>query len=166
VVTRRTGRRVRETPAQTATSALMRSKLRLVGVALVCAKVALVPLLFDTAADFPFVVVKALFSHALAYVTAGILIAMAIRFRGSFLTRSPLHLVVLAFLGVNAVATIFAVDPLLALFGTHGRMLGLGTIADGVFSTSASSCSSAPGAKRSRSLRLSLPAHSSCWGTS
>jgi len=132
VVTRRTGRRVRETPAQTATSALMRSKLRLVGVALVCAKVALVPLLFDTAADFPFVVVKALFSHALAYVTAGILIAMAIRFRGSFLTRSPLHLVVLAFLGVNAVATIFAVDPLLALFGTHGRMLGLGTIADGV----------------------------------
>ena len=111
---------------------LISSRLRRFGVAVLCVKVALIPVIFDRAADIPFSAAKALLSHALAYVLLGILIALVIRLGRSFLRLSPLHVPVLAFLGVNAIATLFAVDPLLALFGTHPRMLGLGTIADGV----------------------------------
>ena len=113
-------------------SALLASRLRTVGIALLCAKVALVPLVFDLGSDIPFVVVKGLLSHALAYAIAGVIAALIVLQGPEVLPRSWLHVPVAAFLAVNIVATIFAADQLLALYGAHGRMVGLDTIADTV----------------------------------
>jgi O-antigen ligase/cytochrome c-type biogenesis protein CcmH/NrfG len=119
--------------AQAETSAdFSKSQLRRFGIALVCAKVALIPVLFDPGSDVPFSVVKALASHALAYVLAGTLIGLVLQFGPSILPRSWLHIPVVAFLLTNVAATIFAADQMLALYGDHSRMTGLGTIADGV----------------------------------
>jgi O-antigen ligase/tetratricopeptide (TPR) repeat protein len=107
-------------------------RLRLFGLAVLCLKVALVPLVFDTGADLTFGVAQGLASHALSYVLAGILVALAIENWRRLFVPSWLHLPVLAFLGASVVATLFAADPLLALFGTHDQMLGLDTIADNV----------------------------------
>jgi O-antigen ligase/tetratricopeptide (TPR) repeat protein len=111
---------------------LKTSRLRVFGVGLVCAKVALVPLVFHPAFDVPFVVPKALLSHALAFLLAGVLVGLLILFGRSFILWSRLHLAVLAYLAVSGVATVVAADPVLALYGTHNRMLGLGTITDWV----------------------------------
>jgi O-antigen ligase/tetratricopeptide (TPR) repeat protein len=130
-VPRRTAaRRPRE--ISTLTNEVEASKLRAVGVLVVCAKVFLVPIVFDPGADFPFTVPKALLSHGLAYVLAGVLIALFVRYGARFFVRSWLHVPVLAFLFANTLATVFAADKFLALYGAHGRMLGLGTIADWV----------------------------------
>jgi O-antigen ligase/Flp pilus assembly protein TadD len=104
--------------------------LRLAGIALVCAKLALIPVVFDHASDAPFSVIKALASHALAYVLAGVILALVVRHGRTVLRWSWLHVPVLAFLAANVAATLFAADPLLALYGAHTRMVGLGTIAD------------------------------------
>jgi O-antigen ligase/cytochrome c-type biogenesis protein CcmH/NrfG len=112
--------------------ALLLSKLRLLGVTLLCAKVLLVPLVFDPGLDMPFPVPKALLSHGIAYLLAGVMAGLFLRFGQSFFVWTWLHVPVLAFLLVSALATFFAADKNLALFGTHARMLGLGTIADGV----------------------------------
>jgi tetratricopeptide (TPR) repeat protein/O-antigen ligase len=106
------------------------SPLRLLGVALVCLKVALLPVVFDPAADMPFTVAKALFSHALNYALAGVLVGLFVEFGRPFLVWSWLHVPVLAFLAANVVATIFAANTVFALYGAHARMLGLGTIVD------------------------------------
>lgn len=111
---------------------LLRSRLRRLGVALVCAKLALVPVVFDPNADEPFTVVKALGSHALAYVLAGVIAGLFLQFGRSFYVHSPLHIPVGAFLVTNIAAAFLAVDSLLALYGAHERMLGLGTVADQV----------------------------------
>lgn len=120
------------TPASAAVVDFQRSKLRLFGVALLCAHAALIPLVFDHGADVPFPVPKAILSHGVAYLLAAVLIGVFLRFGRSSIVWSWLHLPVLAFLVVNAAATIFAADRTLALFGTHARMLGLGTIASWV----------------------------------
>jgi O-antigen ligase/cytochrome c-type biogenesis protein CcmH/NrfG len=98
----------------------------------VCAKVALIPVIFDPASDIPFAVVKDMFSHGLAYALAAVLLALFIQFRSPVFVRSTLHIPVLAFLVVSVAATVFAADPIVALYGARGRMLGLATIADGV----------------------------------
>jgi O-antigen ligase/cytochrome c-type biogenesis protein CcmH/NrfG len=113
-------------------SELQRSKLRLFGVGLIGAKVALVPLIFDQSFDLPFSVAKALLSHAIAYALVGVLAGLFIRYGRSFFVWSWLHVPVVAFLAVSAIAAAFAADPVLALYGSHQRMLGLGTIADWV----------------------------------
>lgn len=100
------------------------------GVALICAKLVLVPVVFDHDSDVPFSVIKALVSHALTYVLIGVIAGLVIQHRRAVLVWSWLHVPVLAFLLANGAATVFAVDPLLALFGAHTRMIGLGTIAD------------------------------------
>jgi O-antigen ligase/tetratricopeptide (TPR) repeat protein len=102
----------------------------LCGVALVCLKVALLPLILDTTADLPFTVAKALFSHALTYALAGVLIGLLVEFGRSLFVWSWLHVPVLAFLAANLFATVFAANTTFALFGAHARMLGLGTIVD------------------------------------
>jgi O-antigen ligase/cytochrome c-type biogenesis protein CcmH/NrfG len=100
------------------------------GITLVCAKVALIPVVFDYGSDVPFSVSKALLSHALAYVLAGVMVGLFAQYGRTVLVWSRLHIPVLVFLVVNIAATVFAVDHLLALFGAHTRMVGLGTIAD------------------------------------
>jgi tetratricopeptide (TPR) repeat protein len=99
-------------------------------VALLCAKVALVPVVFDPASDMPFVVSKALLSHALAYALVAVLIYLFYLYRDSFFARSWIHAAAVAFAITNLVAALFAVNPQLALYGTHARMLGLGTTLD------------------------------------
>jgi O-antigen ligase len=118
---------VRET--QQFVSELHASRLRRGGVALVCAYVLLVPLVFDYSADLPFVVPKAILSHGLAYVLAAVLLGLLARFGLRVIPSTWLHVPVLAFLGINVLATVFAVDTGLGLYGSHARMLGLGTIA-------------------------------------
>jgi O-antigen ligase len=93
-------------------------------------KLAVIPAIFDYNADVPFTLVKALTSHALAYVLAGVIAGLLVQFGPTFLVRSWLHLPILAFFGVNIVASLFAQNSLLALYGAHERMLGLGTVAD------------------------------------
>ena len=112
-----------------ALAALARSRLRRFGVALVCAYVALVPLVFDASTDWPFIVPKALVGHAIAYAMLAVLAALVVRFGRAALPRSPLHAPVLAYLAAAALATVFAADRYIGLFGTHDRMLGLATIA-------------------------------------
>lgn len=111
-------------------SNVMTSKLRVFGVALLGAKVALVPLIFDFSLDAPFAVSKALVSHGLAYLLGAVIASLAIRFGRPFFVWSWLHVPVIAYLAANVTATIFAADQSLALYGTHVRMLGLGTTAD------------------------------------
>jgi len=106
------------------------SRLRLLGVVLICAQVSLVPVVFDYSADFPFPVVKALLSHGLAYALVGVMAGLLIRFGRSLIVWSWIHVGVLVFAGANLVASMFAPDLNVALFGTHARMLGLGTILD------------------------------------
>src|SRR5947207_4761891 len=131
-MTRGTAKRSRNDAVVARPPEYLRSRLRTFGVILVCAKVALVPLVFDHDADVPFAAVKAGVSHAIAYVLAAVIIGMLVQFGRLFLIRSPVHLPVLAFLGASVAATVIALDPILGLYGAHDRMVGLGTIADGV----------------------------------
>jgi O-antigen ligase/tetratricopeptide (TPR) repeat protein len=108
------------------------SRMRRLGVALLCLKVALLPVVFDYSLDAPFTVAKTLLSHGLAYALAGVIVGLLVRFGGSFFVWSPLHVPVLAFLVANMAASVVAADRALALYGAHVRMLGLGTIADWV----------------------------------
>src|SRR5688572_11743579 len=80
------------------------STLRRFGVAAICLKVALLPVVFDYSLDVPFTVAKALLSHGIAYVLAAVMIGLVIRFGRSFLKWSWLHLPVLLFLVANVVA--------------------------------------------------------------
>src|SRR5205823_11411471 len=121
-MTRRTARRARAASAQMPPIAWERSRLRLFGVALVCLKVALLPLVFDPAADMPFTVGKVLFSHAFAYAIAGVLVGSLVEFGRPFFVWSWLHVPVLAFLAANLVATLFAPNTAFALYGAHARM--------------------------------------------
>jgi O-antigen ligase/tetratricopeptide (TPR) repeat protein len=93
-------------------------------------KVALVPVIFDASMDMPFVVSKAILSHGLSYLLAAILIGLVIWFGADFVVRSWLHAPVLAFLLVSGAASALAVNPFLALFGTHARMLGMASVLD------------------------------------
>src|SRR2546422_9872522 len=101
---------------------LTESRLRLFGVALICAKVVLVPLLFDPTSDVPFVVIKGVVSHGLAYALAGVVLGLAIRSGLPVFGRSWLHVLVLGFLAASVAATLFAPDGLVATYGEHGRM--------------------------------------------
>lgn len=113
-------------------SDLLRSRLRVLGIGIVCAKLALIPVVFDHDSDVPFSVIKALLSHALAYVLAGVMLGLIVRYGRAVFVWSWLHVPALAFFAANVAATLFAVDPLLALYGAHTRMIGLGTLTDGV----------------------------------
>jgi O-antigen ligase/tetratricopeptide (TPR) repeat protein len=108
------------------------SRIRAFGAALLCAKVALLPGVFDYSLDVPFTVAKSLLSHALAYALGAVMIGLLIRFGRSFFVWSWVHVPVALFLIANIAAAVFAADPVLALYGAHSRMLGLGTIADWV----------------------------------
>jgi O-antigen ligase/tetratricopeptide (TPR) repeat protein len=128
------GRRNRRLPSTPPTAAVrwaeQPSRLRSVGVAALCGQVALVPLVFDPSLDMPFVVSKALLSHGLSYVLAGVVAGLMIRFGRRVFVRSWLHVPVLAFLLASSAAALLAADPVIALYGTHTRMLGLGSIFD------------------------------------
>jgi O-antigen ligase/tetratricopeptide (TPR) repeat protein len=108
------------------------SRLQIVGLVALCIKLGAVPLVFDPSADVPFVLPRTLLSHGLTYVLVAVLLALFVARGSSFLVLSWVHVPVLAFFAVSALATFLALNPIVALFGTHVRMLGLTTIADGV----------------------------------
>src|SRR4051812_45504322 len=108
------------------------SLLRRVGLGVLCVKVAAVPVVFDHAADASFIVPKALLSHGLSYVLIAVIVGIVILNGRSALLRSPLHWPALSFLSASVIATALSVNPTIALFGTHDRMLGLASIVDNV----------------------------------
>jgi O-antigen ligase/cytochrome c-type biogenesis protein CcmH/NrfG len=123
-------RRVNRIKATDAVNGFVNSKLRLFGVAVLCAKIFLVPVIFDPALDMPFVVSKAVVSHALAYVLAATVAGLFVCFGRSLMVWSPLHIPVIAFVVISAVAALFAMNSTIALYGTHARMLGLNSVLD------------------------------------
>ena len=125
----RPDRRGQERASEEAAETLRASRLRLFGVAVLCAYVLLVPVVFDRGSDWPFVVPRGLLGHGLAFVLAGVIAGLLIQFGRRAIPWSWLHVPVLAFLGVNVLATAFAADRYLALYGSHARMLGLATLA-------------------------------------
>lgn len=104
--------------------------LRRTAVALVCAKVAVVPLLFDPASYQAFVQPKVLFSYAVDLVLLGILTSLALSYRRSLANWSPLQIPVIVFVVAYVLATAFAMDLRVAVFGTNDRALGLLTVLD------------------------------------
>src|SRR6267378_2094705 len=113
-MSRRGARRARAVALPNPSPDFLGSRLRLLGIAVICAKVALVPVVFDHDSDVPFSVIKALLSHALAYVLAGVVLGLVVRYGRTVIVWSWLHVPVLAFFAANVAATAFAVDPLLA----------------------------------------------------
>jgi O-antigen ligase/tetratricopeptide (TPR) repeat protein len=101
-----------------------------IGVWVIAAKLALVPLVVDPQAADAFALPKVALSHALTYVLGVILGAVALH-RGLPL-RSRL---LLAGVGLYAIlaglSTALAVHPLTSLFGAPRRLLGLTTVLDG-----------------------------------
>ena len=131
-MTRRNARQGRVAASSEMLLEFLASRLRLFGIALVCTKLAWIPVVFDRESDVPLSVMKGLSSHALAYVLAGVMVGLFAQFGRAVFVRTPLHAPVLAFLVANIAAALVAADTLLALYGAHERMTGLGTIADGV----------------------------------
>jgi O-antigen ligase/tetratricopeptide (TPR) repeat protein len=107
---------------------VMRSRIRLAGVFLVCAHVLLIPTVFDWGADWSFTVPKALLGQVLAAAELSVILALFIRSGRKAVVWSGLHVPVLLYVIGCAIATVFAMDPYLALFGSHERMLGFATI--------------------------------------
>src|SRR5467141_703967 len=100
--------------AESSNDGLKGSRLRLMGVAILCLKVALVPLVFDATSDVPFAVAKGLVSHALAYALVGLMIGLIVLYGRSVFVRSWIHFPVAAYLVVSVLATLFAADSVLA----------------------------------------------------
>lgn len=93
-------------------------------------RLALIPLAFDQAALDAFVPPKALLARSLSFLLAALLVALlAIHGRRAF-SWSPLHVVVLGYGAIALLATAFALDPIVGIFGAPDRMLGLLAIAD------------------------------------
>lgn len=100
--------------------------------ALVCAKVLLVPLVFDPRALIVFALPKALLAHAVGALLLGVLVAAFIRFGREVWRPTPIHLPIAALVAAYSLAAAFALDRNVALFGAHDRSLGLVTMLDNV----------------------------------
>jgi len=96
---------------------------------LVVLKIALVIFVFYPPAADSFALVKSSVSHTSALALAAVLIAIATRDRRSFVL-TPVHVAVLALLCAFALATAFALDQTMALFGTWRRYLGFDQVLD------------------------------------
>jgi O-antigen ligase/cytochrome c-type biogenesis protein CcmH/NrfG len=94
-------------------------------VALVAIKIAGIVLIFDPFALETFNLPKSLFSRAVAWVIAAVLLSAFVRYGRAILPRSPVHVAVGALLLVTALSGLFAEDPYLALYGDNTRYLGL-----------------------------------------
>lgn len=92
---------------------------------LVLAKIMLIVLLLDPRSADTFTLPKSVAAHASSLVIAALLVWLVARHGRAVLFWSPLHLGVGAVVAAFAVATPFAADPLLALFGVYRRYMGL-----------------------------------------
>lgn len=105
--------------------------LHSVGLLLIAAKVALVPVVLDPAGAEAFSLPKVAVSRALLYPMVLVLALYALRHRRE-LRWSPLIVIAFVYLFVAVAATVLAVHPFTALFGAPRRYLGLTSIVDNV----------------------------------
>ena len=110
-------------------------QLRRVGVGILAVKLALVPVIFDTGALVAFALPKTIVSEALAAGLATVLIMLGLRDGVRTWIRNPVVAGVVGYFFVYAIASAFALDRYLALFGSHDRLLGLLATADMVITT-------------------------------
>ena len=97
---------------------------------LVAAKIAGIVLIVDTASVQSFDLPKTLYSHATAWLIAGLLIAALVRFGLGIVPRSPLHWAVGAVLLSYALSSALAENHYVALFGEWKRYLGFAFAVD------------------------------------
>ena len=107
------------------------SHLHRFALGVVCAKVALVLLVFDPLSVSVFAQPKALLAVALDVALVALLAGVALE-RRDLLRWSPLHIPVVVFTVAYLVATPFALDQRIAVFGTPDRYLGLIAALDAV----------------------------------
>lgn len=96
----------------------------------IAAKVWVAILVFDPRAHDVFALPKSAAGIAASLVLVAVVVAYLRRSQGPIWVRSPLHWFVLAYLGANTVAAVFALDSFVAVFGAPGHYLGLTTLAD------------------------------------
>lgn len=107
--------------------------LQRAGLALLVLKVALVPLAFDPQGADVFALPKSAVSRAILYPQLAVLTSyLALAVHRRWLQWSPLWIPVGLFFLVAMAATVSAVHPATALFGSPRRYLGLSSIADGL----------------------------------
>lgn len=99
--------------------------MRHLGVMLIAAWFALVPLVVDTGALVQFALPKAYLSQALAYGIGATLLILIMGYGRRLWVTLSVHWAVLAFAAAHVIATAFALDRYLALFGSWDRHLGL-----------------------------------------
>ncbi len=93
-------------------------------------KIAGLVLVFDPYADEAFDLPKALFSHAVEWLTLGLLVAAVARYGMPRVGWSAVKIALVAVLATTALAAATAEVPYLALFGDRSRYLGLFHVAD------------------------------------
>jgi O-antigen ligase/Flp pilus assembly protein TadD len=93
-------------------------------------KLALTVLLFDPQAFDAFSLVKSAAAHATSLVLAVLLLGLVVTHGRRVLVWSPMHLAVAALIACYAAATVLALDPQVAVFGTWRRYLGFTQMAD------------------------------------
>ena len=97
---------------------------------LVVFKVAVVLFAFYPPALDAFSLTKSVVSHVTALVLGALLIWLFARYGRKVISPSPVHLAVLGLVAAFAIATPFAVDQTIALFGASRRYLGLAQVLD------------------------------------
>jgi O-antigen ligase len=97
---------------------------------LVSLKIAGLLLLFDAGAIQAFDLPKSIFSRAVAWLIAAVLVVSVLRFGPRVLPRTGLHIAVASFLVANALSGAVAENRYLAIFGDRDRYLGLTFLID------------------------------------
>jgi O-antigen ligase/Flp pilus assembly protein TadD len=93
-------------------------------------KIALTVLIFDPQLSDAFALVKSATAHAASLILLALLAGVLLRHGRQVLMWSPLHAAVGILLAIYALASVFALDREMALFGTWRRYLGLTQMAD------------------------------------
>jgi hypothetical protein len=93
-------------------------------------KIAGLILIFDPAGLLSFELPKALFSRAMEWLLAGVLLIAFVRYGLGVIPRTRMHAAVAALVVVNAISTLFAENRYIALFGEEDHYLGLTFVLD------------------------------------
>lgn len=93
-------------------------------------KLILMLLIFDPAAYDAFALPKIAASRATTYLLLAFVLVLGVWRGASFWRWSPLYVPLAAYVAANAIAAIFAVDPILALYGAPTRYEGLASVLD------------------------------------
>ena len=106
------------------------SPLRQAIVLLVALKVAGIILILDPTGLDAFHLAKSLFSRGVAWLLAGLVAIVLLRFGRAVVPRTRLHLFVFAFVAANVLSALVAENAYVALFGESEKYLGLTFLVD------------------------------------